>query len=200
MASVPASWYSATCVLEEVGWRGYLQNALDSLPDWQRFGLVGLLWYGWHLSFLSPTTTIGRESMFLAVMVLGSLGLGKVAADTRSALVVAGFHLVVNVLFLSSVVPVPFARKLLLVGGCILLWTPILWGWPPGKIEWARDDKTDPDGVDSRAGIALVVERLGCVFVPSPLDPASEFSLSNARVFAPPLPHAVLPPRRRRRH
>jgi len=118
------------CILEEAGWRGYLQNALDPLPDWQRFGLVGLLWYGWHLSFLSPEATMGRESMFLAAMVLGSLGLGKVAADTRSVVVVAGFHLVINVLFLSSVVQVPFTHKLLLAGGCILLWTPILWGWP----------------------------------------------------------------------
>lgn len=117
------------CILEEVGWRGYLQNALGALPDLYRFGIVGVLWYGWHLSFLSPGTTLAREFVFLVILVLGSLGLGKVAADTRSVLAAAGFHFLINVLFLSSVISVPFTRKLLLVGGCLVLWIPILWGW-----------------------------------------------------------------------
>lgn len=133
------------CILEEVGWRGYLQNALGALPELYRFGIVGLLWYGWHLSFLSPGATLAREFVFLVTLVVGSLGLGKVAADTRSVLAAAGFHFLINVLFLSSVVSVPFTRKLLLVGGCLVLWAPILWGWS------ADAEESDPQGGDRRS-------------------------------------------------
>lgn len=116
-------------ILEAVGWRGHLQNALNPLPAVYRFGVEGILWSGGHLNVLSAGATLVGVGLFCAVLLLGSYGLGKVAADPQSVLVAAGFHFLINVLFLCSVVSISFTRKLVPVGGCLVLWEPILWGW-----------------------------------------------------------------------
>lgn len=36
---------------EEAGWRGYLQDALMPWSAWQRYLLVGVLWWAWHARF-----------------------------------------------------------------------------------------------------------------------------------------------------
>lgn len=40
------------CLLEETGWRGFLQNATTLIPRRARYLGIGLIWYLWHLSFI----------------------------------------------------------------------------------------------------------------------------------------------------
>jgi len=87
------------------------------------------LWSLWHLSFLYTDTSLGQEGLFLLALVGGSFGLGRVVAETRSVCAAAGFQFAINILFLSGVVQVTFARGLVLVGICALLWASLLWGW-----------------------------------------------------------------------
>ena len=35
---------------EELGWRGFLQDALRPLAWWKRWALVGAMWCGWHFT------------------------------------------------------------------------------------------------------------------------------------------------------
>jgi len=65
------------CYFEEIGWRGYLQDELKHLKEWQRFLIMVILWYIWHFSFLKNTSLDG-EIIFLGILILGSWGLGKV--------------------------------------------------------------------------------------------------------------------------
>ncbi|MDP8220300.1 MAG: hypothetical protein P9X26_03070, partial [Candidatus Stygibacter frigidus] len=44
------------CIMEEYGWRGYLQEELKTLKPWQKNLMIGFVWYLWHLSFLTEAT------------------------------------------------------------------------------------------------------------------------------------------------
>ncbi len=44
------------CIMEEYGWRGYLQTELQFLRPITKFLLIGFIWYSWHLIFLMETT------------------------------------------------------------------------------------------------------------------------------------------------
>ncbi|MEL6593512.1 MAG: CPBP family glutamic-type intramembrane protease, partial [Bacteroidota bacterium] len=39
-------------ILEEYGWRGYLQHALPIRSEWLKYTLIALVWYIWHWDFL----------------------------------------------------------------------------------------------------------------------------------------------------
>src|SRR5690606_29168606 len=37
------------CIMEEFGWRGYLQEELKNLKPVKRYLIIGFIWYFWHL-------------------------------------------------------------------------------------------------------------------------------------------------------
>ncbi len=89
------------CIEEEYGWRGYLQEELKGLKPWKKYALIGLMWYVWHLSFIFDKA-IGSNLLFLALLIFGSWGIGKVAKTTHSVLASACFHLIVQIMMLNS--------------------------------------------------------------------------------------------------
>jgi membrane protease YdiL (CAAX protease family) len=91
-------------ILEEFGWRGYLLNELSELKSIQKVVLISVLWYAWHLSFLDKGTTLINEMKFLGIIVFATWGIGAVAERTKSVLASACFHILGNILFLSSLV------------------------------------------------------------------------------------------------
>ncbi|MFT4850005.1 MAG: membrane protease YdiL (CAAX protease family), partial [Sediminicola sp.] len=40
------------CIMEEYGWRGYLQEELKIVKPWLKYLIIGFIWYLWHLTFL----------------------------------------------------------------------------------------------------------------------------------------------------
>lgn len=110
------------CFLEEVGWRGFLYDALRHVGPWRRVLITAVLWYLWHLSlfdFEPSTSFLLSQGVFVAMLTLGSWFIGKLADDTRSILVAAGAHSLFNIF---SYLQVDTARKLLIGGGCIACW------------------------------------------------------------------------------
>ncbi|MFD2581952.1 CPBP family intramembrane glutamic endopeptidase [Pedobacter vanadiisoli] len=75
-------------LLEEIGWRGFLQEQLKHLPKLQSVILITVLWFVWHLNFELTTSNL----IFFAVLFFGTWGIGKVYSSTHSLLAVAGFH------------------------------------------------------------------------------------------------------------
>ncbi|MDR2084917.1 MAG: CPBP family intramembrane metalloprotease [Bacteroidales bacterium] len=75
-------------LLEEIGWRGFLQQLLKPLPKFIGILIITILWFIWHLDF---SLTIGNL-IFLGILFLGSWGIGLVADKTNSLLAVAAFH------------------------------------------------------------------------------------------------------------
>ena len=78
-------------LLEEFGWRGFLQYELRKLPVWQYVLIITLMWFLWHLDLTQ------RSALpFFLLLLFASWGIGKVASDTHSLLFCAAFHGIVN--------------------------------------------------------------------------------------------------------
>lgn len=75
-------------LLEEIGWRGFLQQELKVLPKYQSILIITILWFCWHLNF----ELTAANFIFFLILLLGSWGIGYVADKTSSLLAVAGFH------------------------------------------------------------------------------------------------------------
>ena len=82
-------WAFAYGLLEEFGWRGFLQYELRKLPVWQYVLIITAMWFLWHLTQRSALP-------FFLLLLFASWGLGKVVSDTHSLLLCAAFHGIVN--------------------------------------------------------------------------------------------------------
>lgn len=78
-------------LLEEYGWRGFLQNELKGLPVWQYVLIITVMWFLWHLDLDSRNILL-----FFLILLFASWGIGKIATDTHSLLFCAAFHGIVN--------------------------------------------------------------------------------------------------------
>jgi uncharacterized protein len=79
---------------EELGWRGYLADALAPLSPGWRYALTAVLWSTWHLRF----STTFDLFLFPVILLAASFALGHAARDTRSVAVAAAMHSVVILL------------------------------------------------------------------------------------------------------
>ena len=75
-------------LLEEIGWRGFLQQILEPLPKFAGILIIAVLWFIWHLNFEISISNL----LFFGILLLGSWGIGLVADKTKSLLAVASFH------------------------------------------------------------------------------------------------------------
>ena len=99
-------------LLEEIGWRGFLQRELKPLPDFLNILLVATLWFIWHLNFDLTSSNL----LFFAILILGSWGIGKVADSTHSLLAVSAFH------SLNNFFPAMDTIKTILLITLLLIW------------------------------------------------------------------------------
>lgn len=78
-------------LLEEYGWRGFLQYELRQFSTWQYVLVITVMWFLWHLD-------LNQRDMlpFFLLLLFASWGIGKVATDTHSLLFCAAFHGIVN--------------------------------------------------------------------------------------------------------
>ncbi len=123
------------CILEEYGWRGYLQEEFKDLKPILRYSLIGFIWYAWHLTFLG-NATVWDNLFFLAMMILGSWGIGKIAELTKSIVASACFHLIVQIMMFNSFIKngINLTEKLTILGVSVLLWIVILRKWDKEKV------------------------------------------------------------------
>ena len=78
-------------LLEEYGWRGFLQYELRELPVWQYVLIITVMWFLWHLDLTQRSVL-----PFVLLLLFASWGIGKVATDTHSLLFCSAFHGIVN--------------------------------------------------------------------------------------------------------
>ena len=78
-------------LLEEYGWRGFLQYELRELPVWQYVLIITVMWFLWHLDLTQRSVL-----PFFLHLLFASWGIGKVATDTHSLLFCSAFHGIVN--------------------------------------------------------------------------------------------------------
>jgi membrane protease YdiL (CAAX protease family) len=117
-------------IMEEFGWRGYLQEEFKYLKSIKKYCLIGFIWYLWHLSFLT-NATINDNLFFLGMMIFGSWGIGQVAETTKSILASACFHLIINIMMYNSLIKngITGNQKLIILGISIVFWIIITEKW-----------------------------------------------------------------------
>jgi hypothetical protein len=123
------------CIMEEYGWRGYLQEEFKFLNPLIKFVLIGFIWYAWHLSFLVNPSIISNL-ISLAAMILAAWGIGQVSQLTNSILACSCFHLIVNILMFNHFFYNAFTEnsKLFFLLVSIILWIFILRKWKKNLI------------------------------------------------------------------
>jgi membrane protease YdiL (CAAX protease family) len=118
------------CVMEEYGWRGYLQEELKELKPWKKYLIIGFIWYLWHLTFLTKAS-LGDNLFFLGMMILGSWGIGQVAESTKSILASACFHMIIQIMMLNALIKdgISGTEKIIILGISIVIWFVIIKKW-----------------------------------------------------------------------
>ena len=129
------------CLLEETGWRGFLQNATTSIPRTARYLGVGLIWYLWHLSFIGNEISLLEQIKFIAILIGASYLLGSLVEKTNSVLLAASFHFCFDFIAFSQIggVDETQGKRLLLIAAIVFAWIPIL-------VHWNRDKNHGPSG------------------------------------------------------
>ena len=82
-------------LLEELGWRVFLGNELSRYSFLTIFLTTAVLWFTWHYSF-NARLIIANPVQFLGMIAVGSAGLAEFYRKTRSWLIVALAHAIVN--------------------------------------------------------------------------------------------------------
>jgi hypothetical protein len=113
---------------EELGWRGFLQDALRPLPPLKRFVLIGALWEFWH--FTTRTThgwSLARIAVTLLIsysaVILLSFVLGYAVEHSRSVVIAVSLHLYLDVLLNNLDLYIPLLLAL-------PVWALLLLTWP----------------------------------------------------------------------
>lgn len=123
------------CIMEEYGWRGYLQEELKTIKPWKKYFAIGFFWYFWHLTFLTEAS-LGDNLFFLAMMIFGSWGIGQVAESTKSILASACFHLIIQIMMFNALIKngIDGTEKLVILGVSVVLWFVIIKKWEKQNI------------------------------------------------------------------
>jgi len=123
-----AAIFLVRAMLEETGWRGFLQDALRPLAPPQRALVIGLLWGLWTFTTYlqgTPTEIAGHLAGMLVVWIVGSWALGMAVDRTGAVLVPAAMHVALDFgQTLPNEVWVPA------LGGSFLVWALMLRTWP----------------------------------------------------------------------
>lgn len=113
---------------EELGWRGFLQDALKPLTDWKKYLLIGVMWELWHFTNRMHSgfelSTFVRVGAFMLVTILLSFIAGRLTDRTRSLVVAVTFHAWANILF-----EFQSTATFIIFGLSIPFWAAMLWYW-----------------------------------------------------------------------
>ncbi|HPE87619.1 MAG: CPBP family intramembrane metalloprotease [Bacteroidales bacterium] len=122
-------------LLEEIGWRGFLQQLLASLPKFVAILFITVLWFVWHLNFTPTSATL----IFFFILLLGSWGIGLVAEKTNSLIAAAAFHSLNN--FFTDF----DLQKVVLLAVLIIIWVlSIKYRHQLEKISFRKNTNTSP--------------------------------------------------------
>ena len=113
--------------LEEYGWRGYLQEELlNNFNKWIAYIIVGVIWYIWHWYFLRGGND--AKIIMIPILIVASVGIGEIAKLTKSIMICAALHGIVNILIIYSIISNQLSsiQKIIILVICIAIWIPLI--------------------------------------------------------------------------
>lgn len=88
---------------EELGWRGFLQDAIEFKSDYQKAIIIGVMWEIWHFTNRTANqpilNSVIRVSIWIMITSLLSFLMVKLTNRTRSLLVAVTFHMAFDAMF-----------------------------------------------------------------------------------------------------
>ena len=135
-AFVYGSLNTVYAILEEFGWRRYLQNALEGINKHWKYLIIGVIWWIWHFRFETQLDLF----IFPMICIGGGYLLGKLADDSKSILPVVSMHTLIILLTNFGAITV---NKMIGVGITIFSWFIIEQIWK----RKSRKPKATPDMV-----------------------------------------------------
>jgi len=111
-------------MLEETGWRGYLQSELEKMgiKDWAVPLIIAPMWWIWHLNFSSSAAHI---AIHFSAIIAGSYGIGYIIKTTRSVMLASCIHILFN-FFLREVYIEKNVVTITIMVASIVFW---VWLW-----------------------------------------------------------------------
>jgi membrane protease YdiL (CAAX protease family) len=117
------------CFFEEFGWRGFLQDALQSFSKKTKYIVIGVVWYCWHLSFWDANSFVS-EAVFFLILLVSSWAIGQAVERTKSVAIATYLHFIINFLFLGGLFRQDFNSKLIMTGVFVLIVALTIIYWP----------------------------------------------------------------------
>lgn len=134
-----------TVLGEELGWRGFLQDALRPLPRLQRYVLIGVMWEFWHFTNRTSHGSLRHVLLTLAIFyplaIVLSWVIGEATEVGKSLLVAVTLHAWFDI---AGTFPGPRTYTALALS--IIFWIFLL-------LRWRNDgERSIPAGQQGRAG------------------------------------------------
>ncbi len=112
---------------EELGWRGFLQDALKTRSDWSKAVIIGVLWEIWHFTNRTANNELFQAIKLVCIWMVLTTVLSfiaiKLTKRNQSLMVAITLHTAVNAGF-----EFPNGPQALL--SCLPFWALLLWRWP----------------------------------------------------------------------
>jgi len=120
---------------EELGWRGFLQDALRPLPPGWRYLTIGVLWEFWHFTNRTSgpdvSETVRGLMLWYPMVIALSVVIGEATDRARSLTVAVTLHFWIDALFeVPRLVDCPAWPTYLVFGLSLIFWAVLLWFWP----------------------------------------------------------------------
>lgn len=113
---------------EELGWRGFLQDALRPISTFKRYAIIGAMWELWHftnrMSSGFEVSTFIRVGTFIIVLSIISFIMGKLTDKTKSLVIAVTIHAWINIL-----VEYNNMATFVIFGLSLPFWTYLIWKW-----------------------------------------------------------------------
>jgi hypothetical protein len=121
-----------TILGEELGWRGFLQDALRPLTPLKRYVLIGVLWEFWHFTNRTTHGSLKQIVLFLAIFypvgIILSWLIGEATERGKSLLIAVTLHAWFDIVF-----TFPSTRTFIALALSILFWIILLTYWSKDK-------------------------------------------------------------------
>jgi membrane protease YdiL (CAAX protease family) len=113
---------------EELGWRGFLQDALRNITPVKRAIIIGVMWEIWHfttrMSVGLQISTFVRIGIFIIALSIISYVLIKLTEKTKSLFIPVTVHAWINTLFEYS-----STTTFIVFGLSLPFWAYLIWRW-----------------------------------------------------------------------
>lgn len=122
-----------TILGEELGWRGFLQDALRPLSPLKRYVLIGIMWEFWHFTNRTTQGSLKQIVLFLAIFypvgIILSWLIGEATERGKSLLIAVTLHAWFNIVF-----TLPGTRTYIALAFSIIFWIFLLLRWNNDKV------------------------------------------------------------------